>query len=86
MSPDQNFASLKVNIGGNFPSGNSFSIKFNGGKNYASFWNNNRFAILNSQKQLMFKGTYQQGGKSLKGDNGKIAVSGSVWGNLISIC
>ena len=85
MSPDENYKNVQLNLGVKAPSGNGFSVKFNSAKNSASFYNNNRFAIFNNKGQLMFKGAYQQGGKSLKGDNGKIAVSGSVWGNLNSI-
>jgi hypothetical protein len=85
MSADQNFANLKVNIGVSTPSGNSFTLKFNEGKNLVTFYNNSRFAIFNSKKEQLFKGSYQQGGKILKGDNGKEAVSGSIWRNLLSI-
>jgi len=78
-----NFDSVQKNLGKN-ASGNRINVKFNTDKNAADFYNNNRVIISTiGTNGYLVKGSYSDGGKTIKLDNGKEISSGSVWGNLL---
>lgn len=79
----KNFESLQDNLGIKSKS-DVLSVKFNEGKNTADFYNNNRVVIgkIGTQGYLV-KGSYSDGGKSMRLDNGKEINSNSVWNNLL---
>jgi hypothetical protein len=81
-----NFNDVKKNLGLNISSkGNVVSVKFNGGKNQADFYNNDRVIISTVGKSgYLKKGSYSNGGKTIVIDGGKTITSGSVWGNLLN--
>lgn len=81
-----NFNDVKKNLGLNISSkGNVVSVKFNGGKNQADFYNNDRVIISTVGKSgVLKKGIYSNGGKTIFIDGGKTITSGSVWGNLLN--
>jgi hypothetical protein len=82
---DDNFNSLQDNLG--FKTKTKFdsvTVKFNEGKNTADFYKNNRVVIGKiGTSGYLVKGSYSDGGKEIKLDNGKEIVSGSVFGNLL---
>lgn len=82
---DTNFKSLQDNIGLKPNFENIVIAPFNDKKNYAQFYNNNRVIIFNADKQIVVKGSYSEGGKTIKLDNGKEVSSGSVWANLLNV-
>lgn len=58
-------------------------VKFNGGKNQATFWNNDRvFFSPYGSDNVIAKGIYSDGGKTIILDGGKTIQSPSVWTNL----
>ena len=60
-------------------------VKFNGGLNQATFWNNDRvFFSPFGSTQVLAKGTYFNGGKKIVLDGGKTIESDSVWLNLLN--
>jgi hypothetical protein len=60
------------------------TVKFNFGLNQATFWNNNRvFFSPFGLPDIIAKGTYSNGGKTIVLDNGKKIESESVWANLL---
>ena len=78
-----NFDSLQKNLGAK-ALGDRVSVKFNENKNTADFYNNNRVSISRiGTSGYLVKGSYSDGGKTIKLDNGKEISSGSVWGNLL---
>lgn len=79
-----NFKSLQDNIGLNPNDDDIVIAPFNDKKNFAQFYNNNRVVIFNSDKNVVVKGSYSEGGKTIKLDNGKEVSSGSVWTNLLN--
>jgi hypothetical protein len=79
-----NFKEVQKNIG---LSGDDekLVVVFNGGKNQATFWNNDRvFFSPYGLPEIISKGTYSDGGKKIVLDNGKVIDSPSVWGNLLN--
>ena len=86
VAQTKNFEDLKKNLGANVrASGNVVSVKFNGGKNQADFYNNDRVIISTVGKSgFLVKGKYSNGGRTIVLDNGKNITSGSVWGNLLN--
>ncbi len=79
-----NFDSLQKNL--NLKAKNGVVIvPFNGGKNVANFYNNNRVILFaTGQSGVLKKGTYSNGGLTFVIDGGKTISSGSVWVNLIN--
>jgi hypothetical protein len=78
-----NFNDLQSNIGSTTKA-DVLSVKFNEGKNTADFYKNHRLVIGKFGTQgYIAKGSYSDGGKSIKLDNGKEINSGSVWNNLL---
>ena len=80
-----NFDRLKQNIGSQFTNlkGGAIRVNFNGNKNFAQFYTNNRVAIYTtSNNNIIIKGSYANGGKKIVLDNGKTIESGSIWRNL----
>ena len=61
------------------------AVIFNGGKNQATFWNNDRvFFSPYGLPDIIAKGTYSNGGKTIVLDSGKKIESPSVWANLLN--
>lgn len=60
----------------------NFNYEGKNAKNFAQFYTNNRVIIFDADKNVVAKGTYSDGGKTIKLDSGKEITSGSVWGNL----
>lgn len=82
-SDDSNFKAIQDNLGVKSSSG-IVSVKFNEGKNTADFYKNNRVVIGKiGTSGYLVKGSYSDGGKGIKLDNGKEIFSGSVFGNLL---
>jgi hypothetical protein len=77
-----NYNSLITNLGGigNKVNG-GMNVVFNGEKNNAVFYTNNRIAIFQG-KNLVAKGSYSDGGKVIVLDNGKTVNESSVFKNL----
>lgn len=83
-SDDSNFKAIQDNLGVKSSSSGIVSVKFNEGKNTADFYKNNRVVIGKiGTSGYLVKGSYSDGGKEIKLDNGKEIVSGSVFGNLL---
>ncbi len=82
-----NFDSLQSNIGIKAGKDNivvvPFNVQNNTPKNLAQFYSNDRVIIFNNLTKLpILKGSYSNGGKNIKTDNGIEAVSSSVYTNL----
>jgi hypothetical protein len=56
---------------------------FNNSKNKAQFYNNNRVFIFDNNNKILVKGSYQNGGRKIIIDNGKIIESNDINNNLI---
>jgi hypothetical protein len=83
-SGSTNFDTVQKNLGLK-ANGASFTVNFNGGKNKATFFNNNRFSIgAVGQTGFLKKGSYSNGGLTFAIDGGSTFSSGSVWGNLLT--
>jgi hypothetical protein len=83
-SDDSNFKAIQDNLGVKSSSSGIVSVKFNEGKNTADFYKNNRVVIGKiGTSGYLVKGSYSDGGKGIKLDNGKEIFSGSVFGNLL---
>jgi len=81
---DSNFKAVQDNLGIKSSSSGIVSVKFNEGKNTADFYKNNRVIIGKiGTSGYLVKGSYSDGGKTIKLDNGKEIVGGSVFGNLL---
>lgn len=78
-----NFNSLQDNLGLTANNENIVIAPFNDKNNFAQFYNNNRVIVFNSDKNIVVKGSYSDGGKTIKLDNGKEIIGGSVWQNLL---
>jgi hypothetical protein len=79
-----NYEDVQKNVG---LSGDSekLAVVFNGGKNQATFWNNDRvFFSPYGLPDIISKGTYSNGGKTIVLDSGKKIESSSVWANLLN--
>ena len=77
-----NFDQLKTNLGiqTNTP---VVVKKFNGGKNFAQFYNNNRIVIVeDATKKRILAGSYSNGGKTILLDTGITLNNNSVLTNL----
>ena len=84
---NDNFNSAVTNTGLKPTKGGVLIVNFNyedkKAKNFAQFYTNNRVIIFNdADKNVIAKGTYSNGGKTIKLDSGKEITSGSVYGNL----
>jgi hypothetical protein len=85
VTPSDNFNQVQSNLSVNANANGIVSVKFNGNKNVANFYNNNRVIIGTVGKSgYLKKGTYSNGGKTIVLDGGKTITSGSVWQNLNS--
>jgi hypothetical protein len=81
---NDNFNSAVTNTGGLKPNKDGVLIvNFNDAKNFAQFYTNNRVIIFDADKNIIARGTYSNGGKTIKLDSGKEITSGSVFGNLL---
>lgn len=81
-----NLAQVKVNLGDKAKEEKEgVSIVFNNAKDQAVFYNNNRVSLFNSKGNILKKGTYAAGGKTITIDGGKTYTNGSVYNNLISV-
>jgi hypothetical protein len=79
-----NFDSLLSNTGLKPNKGGVLIIPFNDKNNFAQFYTNDRVIIFNdADKNVLVKGTYSDGGKTIKLDSGKEITSGSVYYNLL---
>lgn len=85
-SSGDDFELVKANLGGKFDDSSDIAAtKFNGDKNVAQFYKNNRLAIFDANtKKLLKKGDYSNGGKVIKMDGGTELTNSSVWTNLIN--
>jgi hypothetical protein len=61
----------------------NFNYEDKKAKNFAQFYTNNRVIIFDADKNIIARGTYSNGGKTIKLDSGKEITSGSVFGNLL---
>lgn len=77
------FKSLQNNIGLKANNDDVVIAPFNDKKNFAQFYKNNRVIIFNSDKKIVVKGSYSNGGYNMILDNGKEINSNSVWSNLM---
>lgn len=83
-SDNDNFDSLLSNTGLKPNKGGVLIIPFNDKNNFAQFYTNDRVIIFNdADKNVLVKGTYSDGGKTIKLDSGKEITSGSVYYNLL---
>ncbi len=83
--PTLNFQQVQTNLSTKANANGVVSVRFNGNKNQADFYNNNRVIIGTvGQSGYLKKGTYSNGGKTIVLDGGKTITSGSVWQNLNS--
>ena len=80
-----NFALLQTNLGAKpNADGSIISVKFGGGKYAAQFYKDNgRVIFFNDLKQIIGKGKYEDGGKTIIMDSGKNISGNSVWDNLL---
>lgn len=78
-----NFNSLQNNIGLKANKDDIVVAPFNDKKNSAQFYKNNRVIIFDSNKKIVVKGSYSNGGYNMTLDNGKEINSNSVWENLM---
>lgn len=78
-----NFNSLQNNIGLKANKDDIVVAPFNDKKNIAQFYKNNRVIIFDSNKKIVVKGSYSNGGYNMTLDNGKEINSNSVWENLM---
>jgi hypothetical protein len=78
-----NFKSLQNNIGLKPNNDDVVIAPFNDKKNFAQFYKNNRVIIFDSNKNILVKGSYSNGGYNMVLDNGKEISSNSVWDNLL---
>lgn len=78
-----NFKSLQNNIGAKANNEDIVAVKFNDKNNSAQFYKNNRVVIFDSNKKIVVKGSYSNGGYNMTLDNGKEISSNSVWSNLL---
>lgn len=78
-----NFKSLQNNIGLKPNNDDVVIAPFNDKKNFAQFYKNNRVIIFDSNKNILAKGSYSNGGYNITLDNGKEISSNSVWDNLL---
>ncbi len=84
-TPSANFQQVQTNLSTKANANGVVSVRFNGNKNQADFYNNNRVIIGTvGQSGYLKKGTYSNGGKTIVLDGGKTITSGSVWQNLNS--
>jgi hypothetical protein len=81
---NDNFNSVLTNTGLKPNKGGVLIIPFNDKNNFAQFYTNDRVIIFNdADKNVVAKGTYSDGGKTIKLDSGKEITSGSVYYNLL---
>lgn len=80
---DSNFDSVKNKLGIEPNKDNVIIVPFNNKKNIAQFYNNNRVIIFNSDKKIIVKGSYSNGGQTINLDNGNNIYGESVWNNLL---
>lgn len=84
-TPSANFQQVQTNLSTKANANGVVSVRFNGNKNQADFYNNNRVVInIVGKSGFLKKGTYSNGGKTIILDGGKTITSGSVWQNLNS--
>ena len=76
---------LENNTGLTANSKDILTIKFNEGENFAQFYANNRVVIFDKNNTIVVKGKYEDGGKKITLDNGKIISGGSVFQNLLDV-
>lgn len=86
-SPEEmkaNFEALKTNLGSNVKlAKDGLALAYNGGERIARFYTNNRFMVYDKTgKNLLHKGSYGNGGRFIKMDNGQEINGSSVWDNL----
>ena len=80
-----NFELLQKNLNAKADKNGLVFVKFNGNKNSATFFNNNRFSInVVGQGGYLKKGSYSNGGLTLTVDGATPISSSSVWGNLLT--
>jgi hypothetical protein len=80
-----NFEALQKNLNTKAGKNGVVSVKFNGGKNVADFYNNNRVIIGTfGVSGYLKKGSYSNGGLAFNIDGGKTISSSSVWTNLVN--
>lgn len=84
-----NFAQLQTNLGKKANSDNvvvvSFNVQNNVPKNMASFYDNDRVIIFDSNKKKIMSGVYSDGGKVIRIDSsygGKQSYNKDVYANL----
>ena len=80
---NDNFNSAVTNTGLKPNKDGVLIVNFNDAKNFAQFYTNNRVIIFDADKNVIARGTYSNGGKTIKLDSGKEITSGSVFGNLL---
>lgn len=79
-----NYEGVQQNIG-LVGDAEKLAVVFNGGKNQATFWSNDRvFFSPFGLPDIIAKGSYSDGGKTIVLDNGKKIESSSVWANLLN--
>ena len=81
-SVNTNFASLQKKLNLDADSSGVVSYNFNGGKNTIQFYSNNRYVVFDSNKKIVSKGNYADGGSTLKTDDGTTYTNGSVYSNV----
>jgi len=84
-SASDNLESLKKNLGEGKYEKDVATVKFNLGKNKASFYSNNRVIIFDDKDTVIMRGNYSDGGKTINIERGKQVSGDSVWKNLASL-
>lgn len=80
-----NFLQLQENTGLKSNKENTVFTKFNDGENQAQFYTNDRVFIFDKNGNVLNKGKYEDGGKKIILDSGKVISGNSVWQNLLDI-
>jgi len=81
-----NYELVKHNLGDNINDKDGIiTVAFNDGKNQAQFYKNDRVIIFDNAKNIVARGNYSDGGKTISIDGGKQVSGGSVWNNLLTV-
>lgn len=79
-----NIDQVVANMGANAKKINDVvTANFNGGKNFANFYTNNRVIFFDAKtNKRIDAGSYSDGGRTINMDNKKVITSNSAWANL----
>lgn len=81
-SSPENLEAVKKNLGAGKYAKDTATVKFNDGKNTATFYTNDRVIIFDDLGKVIMRGNYSDGGKKINIEKGKQVATDSVWSNL----